>query len=78
VDVVLQKLQWPATQHTYVQAYLTAPGEKALARTAGMQNASYRTAPTLDDARRLALDACQQKGERCTIVMENDRWTGSQ
>jgi pimeloyl-ACP methyl ester carboxylesterase len=78
VDVVLQKLQWPATQRNFVQAYLTAPGEKALAQAAGMRNASYRTAPTLDDARRLALDACQQKGEHCTIVMENDRWTGSQ
>jgi pimeloyl-ACP methyl ester carboxylesterase len=78
VDVVVQRLQWPQTLHSYVQAYLTAPGEKALARTPGTQNSSYRTAATLEEARKLALDACQQKGERCTIVMENDRWTGSQ
>jgi len=78
VEFVLQKLQWPPSLHNYVQAYLTAPGEKALARTPGTQNASYRTAPTLDDARKFALDACQQKGEHCTVVMENDRWTGAQ
>ncbi|MCC8982146.1 alpha/beta hydrolase family protein [Bradyrhizobium acaciae] len=78
VDVVLQKLRWPQTSRNYVQAYLAAPGEKAFARTPGNQNAAYRTALTLDDARRLALDACQQKGEPCTIVMEDDRWTGSQ
>lgn len=77
LDVVLQKLQWPATSRAYVQAYLTAPGEKAFARTPGKQNAAYRTAPTLDDARKLALDACQQKGEHCVVVMEDDRWTGA-
>ncbi|WP_194466895.1 S9 family peptidase [Bradyrhizobium sp. CCBAU 53340] len=77
VDVVLQRLQWPQSQRAFVQAYLAAPGEKALARTAGKQNASYQTALTLDDARKLALDACQRKGEPCTIVMEDDRWTGS-
>lgn len=78
VDVMLQKLQWPPSSRGYVQAYLAAPGEKAFARTPGRQNASYRTALTLDDARKFALDACQQKGEPCVIVMENDRWTGSQ
>jgi pimeloyl-ACP methyl ester carboxylesterase len=77
VDMVLQKLQWPQSSHAYAQAYLAAPGEKALARTPGKQNASYRTAGTLDDARKLALDACQQKGEPCAIVMEDDRWVGS-
>lgn len=77
VDVVLQKLQWPASLRSYVQAYLAAPGEKAFARTPGTQNAAYRTALTLDDARKLALDACQKKGDPCTIVMEDDRWTGS-
>ena len=78
VDVMLQKLQWPPSSRGYVQAYLAAPGEKAFARTPGRQNASYRTALTLDDARKFALDACQQKGEPCVVVMENDRWTGSQ
>ncbi|WP_050419437.1 alpha/beta hydrolase family protein [Bradyrhizobium tropiciagri] len=78
VDVVLQRLQWPQSSRNYVQAYLAAPGEKAFARTPGKQNASYRTALTLDDARRLALDACQQKGEPCVIAMEDDRWIGSQ
>ncbi len=77
VDVVLQKLQWPPSSRAYVLAYLAAPGEKAFARTPGKQNASYRTALTVDDARKLALDSCQQKGEPCTIVMEDDRWTGS-
>jgi hypothetical protein len=77
VDVMLQKLQWPQAQHAFIQAYLAAPGEKALARVPGTQNSSYRTALTLEDARKLALDACQQRGERCTIVMENDRWVGS-
>ena len=77
VDVVLQRLQWPQSQRAFVQAYLAAPGEKALARTAGKQNASYQAALTLEDARKLALDACQRKGEPCTIVMEDDRWTGS-
>jgi len=77
VDVVLQKLQWPASSRAYVQAYLAAPGAKPFARTPGKQNASYRTAPTLDEARKLALDSCQQKGESCAMVMEDDRWTGS-
>jgi hypothetical protein len=74
---VLQKLQWPQSLRAYIQAYLAAPGEKALARTPGTQNASYRTAATLEGARKLALDACQQKGEPCTIVMDDDRWVGS-
>ena len=77
VDVMLQKLQWPQSQRAFIQAYLAAPGEKAFARTPGKQNASYRVAPTVEDARKLALDACQQKGDPCVIVMENDRWTGS-
>jgi pimeloyl-ACP methyl ester carboxylesterase len=77
VDAMLQKLQWPPSLRAYVQAYMAAPGEKAFARTPGTQNASYRTASTLDEARKLALDACQQKGEHCVIVIENDRWTGS-
>lgn len=78
VDAMLQKLQWPQSQRAFIQAYLAAPGEKAFARTPGKQNASYRIAPTLDEARKLAIDACQQKGEPCVIAMENDRWTGSQ
>jgi pimeloyl-ACP methyl ester carboxylesterase len=77
VDVTLQKLQWPQSSRAYVQAYVAAPGEKALARTASKQNLYYRTALTIDDARKLALDTCQQKGESCVIVMENDRWVGS-
>jgi hypothetical protein len=76
VDVVLQKLQWPPSSRAVVQAYLAAPGEKAFARAPGKPNAFYRTALTLDDARKLALDTCQQKGEPCAIVMENDRRTG--
>lgn len=77
VDVALQRLQWPASWRTYIQAYLAAPGEKALARTASRQNAFYQTAATIEDARKRALESCQQKGEPCTIVMEDDRWTGS-
>jgi pimeloyl-ACP methyl ester carboxylesterase len=78
VDVVLQKLQWPPSLRAYIQTYLAAPGEKALARTPGTQNASYRTAATLEGARKSALDACQQKGQPCTIVMDDDRWVESQ
>jgi pimeloyl-ACP methyl ester carboxylesterase len=78
VDAVLQKLQWTQSSRAFAQAYLAAPAEKALARTASKQNATYRTGPTLDDARRFAVDACQQKGEPCAIVMENDRWVGPQ
>ena len=76
-DFVLQKMQWPESSREYVQAYLGAPSEKALARTPGKQNAAYRVGATLEEARKLALDACQQKGEHCTIVMEDDRWVGS-
>lgn len=78
VDTTLQKLQWPPSQRAYVQAYLAAPGEKAFARTLGKQSAFYQTAATLDDARKRALDSCQQKGDACAIVMEDDRWTGPQ
>ena len=38
VDVMLQKLQWPASLRSYVQAYLAAPGEKAFARTPGTES----------------------------------------
>lgn len=76
VDGMLQKLQWPPSQRAYVQAYLAAPGEKAFARTPGKQNAFYQIAATLDDARKRALDSCQQKGDACVVVMEDDRWTG--
>jgi hypothetical protein len=78
VDAVLQRLQWPASWRTYAQAYLAAPAEKALAQAPGKQNSVYRIAQTIEDARKQALDACQQKGDRCVIVMEDDRWVGSQ
>src|SRR5206468_8874400 len=78
VDAVLQRLQWPASWRTYAQAYLAAPAEKALAQAPGKQNSAYRIAQTIEDARKQALDACQQKGDRCVIVMEDDRWVGSQ
>jgi pimeloyl-ACP methyl ester carboxylesterase len=77
VDAALQRLQWPGSSRAYVQAYLAAPSEKALARTPGQQNAAYRVGATLDQARKLALDACQQKGQHCVIAMEDDRWVAS-
>jgi len=74
VDVVLQKMHWTANSRAFVVAYLSAPSEKAMAWTSDKHNASYREAVTLDDARKFALDTCQQKGQQCTIAMENDRW----
>jgi tetratricopeptide (TPR) repeat protein/dienelactone hydrolase len=76
VDEVLRKLKWPASSRAYVQGYLAAPAEKALAYTPGTQNASYNEAITLDAASNLAMTGCQQKGRRCVIAMLNDTWIG--
>jgi hypothetical protein len=77
VDVVLGKLGWKQPlARAFVGDYLGAPGEKALARTPNSTNANYYSAPTIEAARRSALEACEAKGQPCGIVMENDRWVG--
>jgi dienelactone hydrolase len=76
IDVVLRKLRWGANSRPYVERYLGAPGEKALARTPNSGNASFNFGATIDDARSNALKSCQAKGQPCQIVMENNVWVG--
>ena len=74
VDDALKKLRWSAGDRDYVQSYLAAPAEKALAYIPGTHSSVYDEAITLDAASNLAMTGCQKKGRGCVIAMENDTW----
>ncbi|MGD0635583.1 MAG: DUF4189 domain-containing protein [Beijerinckiaceae bacterium] len=76
VDLTRQRLGWPESLRGFVQVYLGAPGEKALARTPNSTNASYHVSAKMDAARSAALQSCEAKGLPCEIVMENNVWVG--
>jgi len=91
VDNVMERLNYQNdTLHPRalgaVSVYFAAPGEKALAHSNASAFVGSRPAlwssvsqPTMDAARKAALDECRKNAADCAIVMENFTWvTGNQ
>ncbi len=75
VTALLDKLGLKERTRGFIEGYIAAPSEKALAREKGgtYLGESYG-ARTLDEARRRALEFCQRARRTCEIIMENDAW----
>jgi dienelactone hydrolase len=77
VNALLKKLSAKETSRGFVENYIAAPTEKALARQKGGPHMSSSfSMRSLDDARKAAVDRCEQRGQPCEAVMANDRWIG--
>lgn len=76
VPALMQKLG--TTNHDFVERYIAAPTQKALARERGgnylVESHGWRT---LEEARQAALQRCQRERPACESVMENDHWLAS-
>jgi dienelactone hydrolase len=73
VNTLLSKLGARESDRGFIERYLAAPLEKAIAREKGgdhMDNGFG--APTLEQARRDTLEYCQRTKPACEIIMEND------
>ncbi len=79
VDALLKRLNGAERNRSFVEGFLAAPFEKALARATPdnymFGGWGYKA---VGDARKGALDGCgkQRSPERCAIVMENNNWVG--
>jgi pimeloyl-ACP methyl ester carboxylesterase len=78
VNTLINRLGGVERDRNFLEEYVAAPLEKALARAPGgfLQKAwGYNT---IGDARQQALGGCQKQKpqELCMIVMENDHWVG--
>jgi dienelactone hydrolase len=77
VDFLLHRLGLKgANQRSYIEQYMSAPGEKALAWSTTSGASTFSMKPTIDAAKNAALQGCETTAPRCAIVMENDRWVG--
>jgi dienelactone hydrolase len=80
VDALLKQLNDVESHRAFVEGFLAAPFEKALARvTADNYMFGNWGSKTLGDARKFALDGCGKKRppNLCAIVMENNDWVGN-
>jgi dienelactone hydrolase len=80
VDVLLKRLNGTERNRIFVEGFLAAPFEKALARVS-QDNYMYGGwgYKTIGDARKDALEGCgrEKPPNRCAIVMENNNWVGN-
>jgi dienelactone hydrolase len=80
VDALLKRLDGAERNRAFVEGFLAAPFEKALARVS-QDNYMYGGwgFKTVGDARKSTLDGCgkQRPPDRCAIVMENNNWVGN-
>ena len=75
VNALMQKLDVKERGRSFVERYIAAPTEKALAReTGGTYLGESHGLPMAEQARQRALDFCQKTKPVCEIIMENDRW----
>jgi hypothetical protein len=80
VDALLKRLNSVERNRTFVEGFLAAPFEKALARVSQDNFMSgVWGLKSIGDTRKGALDRCgkQRPPDRCAIVMENDNWVGN-
>jgi dienelactone hydrolase len=77
VTALMTKLGVKETSRGFVETYVAAPSEKALARQkAGTFMGEAHGASSVDGARKSAIDYCERNKGPCEILMENDRWGG--
>jgi hypothetical protein len=76
VPALMQKLG--TKNRGFVERYIAAPTQKALAREKGgnylVESHGWRT---VEEARQAALQRCQRERPVCEFVMENDHWLAS-
>jgi hypothetical protein len=80
VDQVLDHWKSPAPARTEVENYFSAPAPKAWAASAASRSRTMVTAaPTIEEAKRRALDACgkQPNANDCAVVMINNDWVAA-
>jgi dienelactone hydrolase len=79
VDVLLKRLNSVERDRTFVESFLAAPFEKALAHVSSINFLSGAWGSrTIGEARKYALDDCgkERPQHQCVIVMENNSWVG--
>lgn len=75
VNALMQKLGTKESDRGFVERYLAAPSEKAMAREkGGTYLGESHGWPTIEEARQGALRFCQRTRPACEPIMENDRW----
>jgi len=82
VNLLIKRLNAAERDRGFVEGFVAAPLDKALARVSGSAHLyGAWGAKTIGDARNSTLTACQKqrpkdKKDNCVIVMENDHWVG--
>ena len=77
VDRLMKQLNAKEPSRGFLENYVSAPSERALARQkSGTYMGEGHGTKSLEDARKLALEICEKRSQPCEIVMENDRWIG--
>jgi hypothetical protein len=75
VNELMKKLGTNERGRAFVERYIAAPSEKALAREKGGSYLSQSSGwTTIELARQRALEFCQKTKPACELIMENDRW----
>ena len=77
VNTLMKKLDLKDSSRAFIERYIAAPSEKALAREKGGrymgESHGFRT---LEDARKGAQEFCQRTKPVCEIILENGRLVG--
>jgi hypothetical protein len=75
VNELMKKLGANERGRAFVERYISAPSEKALAREkVGTYMSQSSGWATIDLARQRVLEFCQKTKPACELIMENDRW----
>jgi dienelactone hydrolase len=75
VEALMQKLRAKEGSRGFVERYVAAPAEKALAREkGGTYLGEMHGSSSTERARQGALEFCQRTKPACETIMENDRW----
>ena len=77
ITALMQKLDLKERSRGFMERYVAGPSEKALAREKGGSYMSHSHSRSLEEARKSAQESCERTRPACEIVMENDRWVGS-
>jgi hypothetical protein len=78
VDALLKRLNGTERNRAFVEGFIAAPFEKALARAQDNYMYAGWGYKNVGDARKGTLEGCsKQRPDRCAIVMENNNWVGN-
>ena len=79
VSALMRKLGTKETGRGFVERYIAAPTERALAREKGGTFLGQSIGlPTIEEARQAALKFCLRTKPACEIIMENGYWVASE